>query len=233
MTKQNNYKTPDEDFQGRRRGKTLPRRLHLALEQVTEIYGFDLTKPAPTSINALFGQPCDEIRLEIGFGSGEHLLTEAIANPHIGYIGAEPFLNGRAKLAEKLLQNPITNLKLFDDNAVDLLDWLPDQCLSQIDLLYPDPWPKMKHNKRRFVSPTNLNRFARVLKSGGRFCFASDIAHYVNWTLAHIKANHDFSWTAQHAIDWQLPWAGWQSTRYEQKALREGRTPAYLTFLRR
>jgi tRNA (guanine-N7-)-methyltransferase len=101
-----------------------------------------------------------------------------------------------------------TNIRLYDDDATQVLDWLPDACLDRIDLLYPDPWPKMKHWKRRFVSTVNLDRFARVLKPGGRFCFASDIDTYVNWTLTHIAAHPQFEWTARNSRDWREPWSG-------------------------
>ena len=117
-------------------------------------------------------------------------------------------------------------------DATQLLDWMPDACVDQIDLLYPDPWPKKKHWKRRFVSQVNLDRFHRVLKPGGLFCFASDIDTYVNWTLQHCAAHGGFAWTADNASDWLTPYAGWPGTRYEAKAKREGRSSAYLSFER-
>ena len=121
-------------------------------------------------------------------------------------------------------------MRLYDDDATQVLDWLPDHSLDQIDLLYPDPWPKRRNWKRRFVSQKNLSRFARVLKRDGLFRFASDIDTYVNWTLQHIERHGEFEWMATSADDWRLPWAGWQRTRYESKAIREGRTPCYLRF---
>ena len=138
-----------------------------------------------------------------------------------------------AKLMGVLAEKPLTNLRVHDDDATQLLDWLPDASLSRIDLLYPDPWPKKKHWKRRFVSAANLERFARVLRSGGGFRFASDIDTYVNWTLLACAAHGDFEWQAADAADWRLPYQGWPGTRYEAKALREGRRPSYLTFLRK
>jgi len=126
----------------------------------------------------------------------------------------------------------VSNIRVYNDDATQLLDWLPDACLDQIDLLYPDPWPKTRHWKRRFVSAVNLDRFHRVLKPGGRFCFASDIDTYVNWTLQHCHAHGGFDWTAQNASDWLTPYAGWPGTRYENKARREGRSSAYLTFIK-
>jgi tRNA (guanine-N7-)-methyltransferase len=128
---------------------------------------------------------------------------------------------------------PTGNLRVYDDDATRLLDWLPPASLSGIDLLYPDPWPKKKHWKRRFVGPANLGRFARVLKPGGRFRFASDIDTYVNWTLLHCRRHGALEWLAEEAPDWNSPYEGWPGTRYEAKALREGRQPSYLTFIRR
>src|SRR5690606_9217408 len=140
---------------------------------------------APSDVAALFAAPVEDVRLEIGFGGGEHLLAELRRHPGTGFIGVEPFVNGMAKLLSALHGEMPPNLRLYDDDATALLDWLPDASLSNIDILYPDPWPKKRHWKRRFVSMANLDRFARVLKPGGTFRFASDIDSYVNWTLLH------------------------------------------------
>src|SRR5690606_37519195 len=176
--------------------------------------------------------PVEGVRLEIGFGGGEHLLHETTTRPGTGFIGVEPFVNGMAKMAAALERQPLANIRLFHDDATLLLDWLPAASLDGIDLLYPDPWPKKRHWKRRFVNAANLDRFARALKPGGRFRFASDIDTYVNWTLLHCRAHPAFEWQAHEAADWHTPYEGWPGTRYEAKALREGRPPAYLTFLR-
>ncbi|RWG33788.1 MAG: tRNA (guanosine(46)-N7)-methyltransferase TrmB, partial [Mesorhizobium sp.] len=168
-----------------------------------------------------------------GFGGGEHLLHRATEAPATGFIGVEPFVNGMAKMMTALDKRPLANLRVYDDDATRLLDWLPPASLDGIDLLYPDPWPKKKHWKRRFVSPANLDRLARVLKPGGRFRFASDIDSYVNWTLLACSANGSFAWQANEAADWHTPYEGWPGTRYEAKALRAGRRPAYLTFIRK
>lgn len=189
-------------------------------------------EPAPGDLRALFPVPVEAVRLEIGFGGGEHLRSEAARFPQIGFIGVEPFVNGMAKMAAALAARPLANLRLFDADATLLLDWLPDASLSRIDLLYPDPWPKRRHWKRRFVGARNLDRMARVLAPGGEFRFASDIADYVNWTLLHIRAHPAFAWEAREADDWRKPWEGWPGTRYEAKALRERRAPAYLRFHR-
>jgi len=197
-----------------------------------DAFGLDLTQTAPHSLAALFPAPVEAIGLEIGFGGGEHLLHRARTTPHVGFIGVEPFINGMAKVTSSLCREPLGNLRLFADDATRLLDWLPDSSISRIDLLYPDPWPKRKHWKRRFVCRDNLDRFARVMVSGGCFCFASDIDSYVNWTLCHVLAHPDFEWQAQGPDDWRRPFYDWPGTRYEAKALRAGRRPAYLTIRR-
>lgn len=222
-----------EAFFGRRRGKSLrPAQAQAAAELLPRLK-LDLSRPAPADLSTLFAAQVSSVRLEIGFGGGEHLHHEAGRFPAAGFIGVEPFVNGMAKLLSRLDEAPRPNLRLYDDDATRLLDWLPDASLDGIDLFYPDPWPKKRHFKRRFVNPANLDRFARVMKEGGRFRFASDIDSYVDWTLLACKAHGAFDWQARSAPDWRSPYEGWPGTRYEAKAIREGRTPAYLTFLRR
>jgi tRNA (guanine-N7-)-methyltransferase len=221
-----------EAFFGRRRGKTVTPLQAAALESGLRLFRLDLAEPAPADLKTLFSGPVSEVRLEIGFGGGEHLLHEAAAHPVTGFIGVEPFVNSMAKLMAALAEKPLPNLRVFDDDATRLLDWLPPASLAGIDLLYPDPWPKKKHWKRRFVSAVNLDRFARVLNSGGTFRFASDIDTYVNWTLAACEAHGSFR-LASEATEWHTPFEGWPGTRYEAKALREGRRPVYLTFVRK
>jgi len=171
-----------------------------------------------------------KIWLEIGFGGGEHLHAQALANPNVGLIGCEPFINGVAKLLNMIDESGAGNIRIYDDDARDLLDVLDDRCLSRIFLLFPDPWPKTRHNKRRFINPANLDRLARVLVPEGEFRFASDIPDYVRWTLAHVRAHGAFEWCAQGPDDWRKRPADWPGTRYEAKALEAGRVPSYLTF---
>ena len=220
-----------EAFFGRRRGKRLRPQQMAAVENLLPHLKLDLSS-RPAKLDVLFRAPVRDVRLEIGFGGGEHLLNEVRRHPDSGFIGVEPFVNGMAKLVAALEGEDPANLRLYDDDATQLLDWLPDAAISRIDLFYPDPWPKKRHWKRRFVSKTNLDRFARVLCPGGQFRFASDIEHYVNWTLLACRAHPNFGWAANSAEDWRLPYEGWPGTRYEAKAIREGRRPAYLTFIR-
>ncbi|TIO76442.1 MAG: tRNA (guanosine(46)-N7)-methyltransferase TrmB [Mesorhizobium sp.] len=222
-----------EAFFGRRHGKTIRPQQAAALESGLRAYRLDLTAGTPADLKTLFEAKVSALQLEIGFGGGEHLLHRATEAPSTGFIGVEPFVNGMAKMMTALGKAPLANLRVYDDDATRLLDWLSPASLDGIDLLYPDPWPKKKHWKRRFVSPANLDRFARVLKAGGRFRFASDIDSYVNWTLLACRANGAFAWQASEAADWHRPYEGWPGTRYEAKAIREGRRPAYLTFIRK
>ncbi len=221
-----------EGFFGRRRGRPVRSYQATALADGLQNYRLDLSKPAPSSAEALFPMPVTAVRMEIGFGGGEHLLHAAANEPDAGFIGVEPFVNGMAKLMMRIEELPRPNLRVHDDDAIQVLDWLPDASLDRVDLFYPDPWPKKKHWKRRFVSGVNLDRIARVLKPGGLFRVASDIDAYVNWTLLHCRAHADFEWLAAEAADWLQPYQGWPGTRYEAKALRQNRRPAYLTFRR-
>jgi len=188
----------------------------------------------PQDLRQLFHVPVDKIQLEIGFGGGEHLMDALSRCSDTGFIGVEPFVNGMAKLLSQIDNEPelASRLRLYDDDAVHLLDWLPPASIDGIDLFYPDPWPKKKHWKRRFVNQVNLDRFARVLKSGGCFRFASDIISYVEWTLEQCRQHEAFVPQSTTPHDWLRPYLFWPSTRYEAKALREGRTPHYLTFHR-
>lgn len=194
--------------------------------------GSDFGASAPIDLAALFGRTGHPIRLEIGFGGAEHLLHEAARHPDINYIGCEPFENGMAKALAGIDRNSLTNIRLHMGDAREILDQLPDDSLDRIDILYPDPWPKKRHWKRRFISQTSLDAMARCLPVGQPLRFASDIDSYVMWTLDHCRRHPGYSWTADCAADWRTPWDGWPGTRYEAKAYREGRKGHYLTFLR-
>jgi len=222
-----------DNLYGRRKGKPLsPRRLGL-MATLYPTLAVDMAIASPGDLRRIFPVTVDKVRLEIGFGGGEHLIDVAARRSDAGFIGVEPFLNGMAKAVAAIADLGLRNIRLFDGDAVRLLDWLPSASLSEIDLFYPDPWPKKRHFKRRFVSRENLDRFARVLSPGGLFRFASDIDSYVEWTLLYLGRRGDFDWTAERADDWRRSFPDWPGTRYEAKALAEGRKPAYLTFERR
>ncbi|MBH9974572.1 MULTISPECIES: tRNA (guanosine(46)-N(7))-methyltransferase TrmB [Bartonella] len=229
-----------EAFFGRRRGKALRAAQIKREETLLPLLKLDLSKPAPEQLAELFfngdaPHVGADVRIEIGFGGGEHLVHEMDRFPQTGFIGVEPFVNGMAKLLGALegQKQRLQHIRLYDDDATELLDWLPSSSIAGIDLFYPDPWPKKKHWKRRFVNEKNLDRFARVLKKGAPFRFASDIDTYVNWTLFHCAHHPDFIWSASTPDDWKLPFQEWPGTRYEEKAMKAGRTPAYLTFVRK
>jgi tRNA (guanine-N7-)-methyltransferase len=207
---------------GRRKGKALrPHQAKLIAELLPKVAfepgRLDRRKP---------------LRLEIGFGGGEHLAHQAALHPDIAFIGAEPFVNGVAKLLSLIEANGLTNISIHAGDARELFEHLPEGSLERIYLLYPDPWPKTRHHRRRLVSPENLRHFHRLLKPGGLFIFASDIAHYVQWTLFEMRKAQGFTWLAESAADWRKPFPEWIETRYEAKARREGRVPSYLTFRR-
>ncbi|MFD1912832.1 tRNA (guanine(46)-N(7))-methyltransferase TrmB [Halodurantibacterium flavum] len=221
------------NFYGRRHGKTLK-------ETQRDWLASDLDALAPRGVTrrenperrpigpATFFGDGRELWLEIGFGGGEHLVHQAASNPGVGIIGCEPFINGVAMLLGKIRRAGVENLRVHPGDVRDLFDVLPDHCLSRAFLLYPDPWPKRRHHRRRFVTPDHLQPLARVLRPGAIFRVATDIPDYVRQTLLEVpKAGFE-----RLEADIHAPWPDWISTRYEQKALREGRQPHYLTFRR-
>ncbi|MWD28102.1 tRNA (guanosine(46)-N7)-methyltransferase TrmB [Aquicoccus sp. SCR17] len=184
----------------------------------------------PLELDGLFGDK--PLWLEIGFGGGEHLVHQARNNPDIGLIGCEPYINGVAMLLGKIREAGVDNLRVHPGDVRDLFDVLPEASVARAFLLYPDPWPKKRHHRRRFVTPEHLEPLARVMRPGAILRVATDIPDYVRQTLEQVPA-HGFDWLAERPADWREPWNDWLSTRYEQKALREGRVPHYLTFRRR
>ena len=220
----------DGSFFGRRKGKPLsPRRSALMEDELARI-GINVAQPSPEDVRTLFPQNVSAVCLEVGFGGGEHLLHRARENPTVGFIGVEPFVTSMAKVVNSVAEEGLANIRLFDDDAIKLLDWLPPSSIDLAYQLYPDPWPKKRHSKRRFINHQNLDRYARVLKPGAEFRFASDIDTYVDWALRHCRDHPAFEWKDESAGDWCTPWNNWPGTRYEAKAFREGRVPRYLTF---
>lgn len=222
---------PVKSFFGRRKTKTLSNRKQKNMNELLPRLQINIQNRTPDSLKEMFGGNKNSYYLEIGFGSGEHLVRLARENENVGFIGAEPFVNGMAKILGEIEEYNLKNVRLYHDDAVSLLDWLPQKCLEGVYLLYPDPWPKKRNWKRRFVNGENLQRIHKVLKKNGKFRFASDIEDYVNWTLRHIKQNEKFEWSAKNAEDWKTPWGEWEATRYEAKAIKEGRVPCYLEFI--
>jgi len=231
--------TNNENTQRRRQvhgrtkgGKLSPRKQKLCDELLPALR---VPMPAPESTLAprdLFTSEPSKIWLEIGFGGGEHLAWQAAHNPDIGLIGCEPFVNGTAKLLVAIDEQNLGNVRIHDDDAVQLLEALAPQSIDRLFILHPDPWPKKRHHKRRFINDHNLDLLANVLKPGCQLRFASDIPHYTAWTLKHMARRTDFIWTAREPQDWRTRPDDWPATRYGQKALREGRPPAHLTYVK-
>jgi tRNA (guanine-N7-)-methyltransferase len=221
---------PRPGLHGRRKGKPLRTHQNDLVQALLPKISVDVSKKV--DLATLFGHAPKELWIEIGFGGGEHLAADARNNPDVSFIGCEPFINGVAKMLATIESNHLDNVRLHAGDAFDVLRALPDGCATRINLLYPDPWPKRRQRKRRFVSEHSVREFARLLKIGGEFRFASDIDDYTGWTLARVLPQPFFSWRAEGAQDWLNPWPGFTRTRYEEKAIREGRRSSYLTFLR-
>lgn len=226
---------PWRNFYGRFKGKGLREAQQARLEE-------DLAKLSPgpvgweenpsrvpLDLEGLFGGK--PLWLEIGFGGGEHLVHQAVSNSDVGIIGAEPYINGVAMLLGKIEEAGVENVRVYPGDARHLFDVLPEASVGRAFLLYPDPWPKKRHHRRRFVTQEHLEPLARVMAPGAAFRVATDIPDYVRQTLLEVpKAG--FEWTVEGPRDWREAWPDWISTRYEQKALREGRVPHYLSFVR-
>jgi tRNA (guanine-N7-)-methyltransferase len=219
-------------FFGRRKGHKLRPRQAGLFETVLPRLAVDLSRRPPAELAALFGEPVTAVCLEIGFGGGEAMLAEAKAQPHIGFIGVEPFVNGMAKALAGIDAEGLQNIRLHFDDAQGLLAWLPEASLTRVDLIHPDPWPKRRHWKRRFIQDETVAQLARILRPGGQLRFVTDIADYAAWTLARLLRAPDFEWVAQCADDWRKPWPGFSGTRYYAKAAREQRSSCFLLFRR-
>lgn len=216
---------------GRRQGKGLTSRRQALLRDL--LPQLQLTVPESGRLDATVMIPgARELWLEIGFGGGEHLLQLARNHPDKGFIGAEPFINGVAKLLDPLEREKLGNIRIVPDDIRPVMKALPDACLQRIYLLFPDPWRKSRHYKRRILSHAFLDEAARLLPRGGILQLATDHRDYSVWMLEHILARRDFSWQAESCRDWQEPPAEWVSTRYEQKAKEQGRQPVYLRLTR-
>ena len=216
---------------GRRQAFALRDRQARLIEELLPKIQVDLPEDGLLDPATLFPD-AEDIRLEVGFGGGEHLAWQAKQNPNVGFIGCEPFINGTAKLLSKIDDEGISNIRVLPADARPLLEQLPDASIGRAFLLFPDPWPKTRHHKRRFVQTHVLDELARVLKDDAIFRVASDIPGYVAWTLERVVPRLDLNWTAEGPADWRARPPDWPETRYEAKAIRAGRRPAYLEFRR-
>lgn len=226
---------PWRNFYGRTKGKTLRKSQEIYLDE-------DLAKLSPGPVDWDINpdrQPLDlkdgfdgrDVWLEIGFGGGEHMVHQAALSPKVGIIGCEPYINGVAMLLGKIREAECDNIRIHPGDVRDLFDVLPDASIAKAFLLYPDPWPKKRHHRRRFVTREYLEPLSRVLQQGAEFRVATDIPDYVRQALEEVP-RHGFSWAAERPQDWRVAWPDWTRTRYEAKAVREARVPHYLTFFK-
>lgn len=217
---------------GRRKGHKLSPRQSQLVQGLLPRLRPGLSRPAPPP-GELFGAPVAEVWLEIGFGAGEHLLRQARANPQAGILACEPYINGVAKVLSSVADERLENVAVHPDDARDLLDWLPPASIARTFILFPDPWPKRRHRKRRFLREDNIAALARVMRPGGELRFATDIGDYAHTALLAFMREGSFAWTAQRPADWRERPEDWPQTRYEEKALAAGRRCYYFRFRRR
>ncbi len=229
-------KSPDGQplWYGRRRTHKLrPGRAKLIESRLPALRIADARDDTPVELAEQFGRSGAPVHLEIGFGAGEHLSGVAAATPDTDFIGCEPFINGVASLLADIERDGLTNIRLFDEDARQLLPRLPDAAISKIYILFPDPWPKTRHNRRRLMQQETLTELARIACDDATLIFASDHMDYVAWTLAEVQRHTDWVWTAARPDDWRCPPPGWVETRYEAKGRRKGDRPAYLVMHRK
>ena len=218
---------------GRRKAKPLSARKERLIGELLPRLRLDLSGPPPTALTELFQAPVNDVWLEIGFGSGEHLLLQAETHKDVGFIGCEPFINGLGTLLGAIEDRGVGTMRVHDGDAREVLTWLPKRSIGRVFLLFPDPWPKKRQLKRRLLYADTLGEIARVLRPGGEFRFASDNGDYAAQALRLAQQSDLFTWTAERATDWRERPADWPETRYERKALSEGRKSTYLSFSRR
>ena len=220
---------------GRRLGYRLRPGRQALLERALPGLRMALPEDAQAQIDpsALFATPVRDLWLEIGFGAGEHLAHQLRANPAVGIIGCEPYVQGVAGLLRHLeTDDTADRVRIFPDDARLLVDRLPDACIGRLFVLFPDPWPKKRHHKRRLINVETLAAFARILKDGAEFRWASDDSGYVSWTREHIAGDEAYRLTGEGSGDWPARPTDWPETRYEQKARAAGRAPVFLRNVR-
>jgi tRNA (guanine-N7-)-methyltransferase len=217
---------------GRRRGRRLRASQRALLDALLPSLAIDTSSSDALDPRTLFEPEPREIWLEIGFGGGEHLAAQAAAHPEIGFIGCEPFVNGVVSLLAQIKSRGLSNVRLWTGDARPLVARLPAGSIHRAFILFPDPWPKARHHKRRLIAAPFLDALARVLAPGAELRVATDDSDYLAWILERLTAHADFRWCARRAADWRERPSDWPATRYEQKAVAAGRSPAYLRFVR-
>jgi tRNA (guanine-N7-)-methyltransferase len=217
---------------GRRRGKPLSPRQERLVGEILPLIALPLQAPPPEPLSKLFAVPTSQTWLEIGFGGAEHLVWQARRNPAIGFIGVEPYRNGVVKALDAIETFGLDNIRIVDGDARDVLAWLPAASVDRVFVLFPDPWPKKRHRKRRLINEETIGAVARVLRRGGELRLGSDIADYIAQMLEVTLRSGGFRWLAERAADWRKRPEDWPQTRYEAKARAAGRFCAYLRFER-
>ena len=217
---------------GRRKGHRLRPGRRRLLDRVLPELQVSLPEGGSLDPASLFAFRPERLWLEIGFGGGEHLAAQAAAHPEVGLIGCEPFISGVARLLSLIETPGLSNVRLFTDDARLLMPALPDGCLERIFILFPDPWPKTRHHKRRIVNRSTAAEFARLLQAGGEVRVATDDMSYARAMLLALRAQPQLQWQAKRPQDWCERPSDWPMTRYETKALAAGRSCVYLRFRR-
>lgn len=219
---------------GRRRGRRLRKGRQALVDTLLPQLAVRLPDAGATiDPAALFDPPVSEVWLEVGFGAGEHLAQQAAAHPEVGFVGCEVFINGIASLLRHVDARGLANVRVLQDDARLLLPALPAASLGRVFVLFPDPWPKARHEGRRFISGATLDDLARTMTPGAELRIATDHPVYLRWTLELMSRHPGFAWTARSARDWRTRPDDWPATRYEQKAAAEGRASTYLRYVRR
>jgi tRNA (guanine-N7-)-methyltransferase len=224
---------PPLRWYGRRGGHRLRKGRRDRLERLLPALRLTLPESDGTvDLAAAFGVPPKDVWLEVGFGAGEHLAAQAGAHPETAMVGCEPYVTGVASLLSIIESEGLTNIRIFDDDARRLLGSLPEASIGRVFVLFPDPWPKSRHHKRRFIAPQTLDALARVMKDGAELRFATDHMGYVRWTLDHVLRNPAFAWLARRPTDWRRRPSDGFETRYERKAAGQDLASVHLGFRR-
>jgi tRNA (guanine-N7-)-methyltransferase len=220
------------ELHGRRVGRPLRHRGQRALQELLPKLRVPLAEDGLIDPCALFGRAVDGVWLEIGSGDGTHAAWQAAQNPDIGIIAVEPFMNGIASLVAMAEERQLTNIRVLDDDVRLLLDRLPPQSINRAFILFPDPWPKRRHWRRRIVNPSVLDELARLMPIGAELRVATDVQDYLVWMLRVLRAHPDFDWAPRSADDWRVRPDDWPGTRFEEKGLEAGRRSTYLSMKR-
>jgi tRNA (guanine-N7-)-methyltransferase len=220
-------------FYGRRRGRPLRTGQRERRTTLLPKLSFKLPESGQFAPASVFAQPPKDIWLEIGFGGGEHLAAQAENHPEIGFIGCEVFENGIVKLLGEIARRQLANIRIYADDARPLLAALAPRSIGRVFILFPDPWPKARHHKRRLIAPATLDRLAEIMTDRAELRLATDDPDYLSWMLEQTTAHPALAWTARRPADWRERPTDWPATRYEEKARKAGRIPAFLRFVRR